>query len=240
MSSPIPIDAGNIAQAVAEIRAAPVDLLLNPDWLEHDLLLRLGLNDEILEEFPAALYPWCGQGVKSWQYPRQFSRYLCFLAGKQIKSLVEIGCRHGGTFIITAEYLDRFAGLQHACALDLEPSSILSQYQQEYRNFDYSICSSTSEAGRDILRGGDWDLALIDGEHSRAACWSDYQSLKDNARIIALHDIVNDSCPQVAEVWRHIRSVVPSHRVFEQTDQYREVFDRTGKRFLGIGAVDFG
>ncbi len=50
----------------------------------------------MLEEFPAALYPWCGRGVKSWQYPRQFSRYLRFIADKQIQTYVEIGSRHGG------------------------------------------------------------------------------------------------------------------------------------------------
>ncbi len=111
---PTPLEAGDVGQAVAELRAAPIDLLLNEDWLEREFLLRLGLNDEMLEEFPAALYPWCGRGVKSWQYPRQFSRYLRFLADKQIQSYVEIGSRHGGTFIITAEYLDRFAGLHHA------------------------------------------------------------------------------------------------------------------------------
>jgi hypothetical protein len=239
MPLPVRIDSGDVGQAVAELRAAPIELLLNPDRLEQ-FLLRLGLNDEVLEEFPAAFYPWCGHGVKSWQYPRQFSRYLRFLADKQIRSYVEIGSRHGGTFIITCEYLARFGGLHHACTLDLEESPILLHYRQEFRPFDYHICCSTSPAGRQILRAGNWDLALIDGEHSRDACWSDYQSLKDKTRIIALHDIINENCPEVGEVWKYIRSVVPSGRVFEQTDQYREVFEQTGKRFLGIGAVVFG
>lgn len=240
MPAPAPLDAGDVGQAVVELRAAPIDLLLNADWLEHEFLLRLGLNDEVLEEFPAAFYPWCGRGVKSWQYPRQFSRYLRFLADKQIHSYIEIGSRHGGTFIITVEYLDRFAALRHACALDLEESPILLRYRQEFRAFDYHVCSSTSPTGREIMRAGTWDLALIDGEHSRTGVWSDYQSLKDNTRIIALHDIVNDSCPGVGEIWRHIRSVVPSGRIFEQADQYREVFELDGKRFLGIGAVVLG
>lgn len=238
MQPPAPIAAGDVGQAVAELRAAPLEQLLDPDWLEHDFLLRLGLNDEMLDEFPAPLYNWCGHGVKSWQYPRQFSRYLRFLAEREIRSYVEIGSRHGGTFIITVEYLDRFTPLHRACAIDLEPSPILECYRQEWRAFDYHIGSSTSPTARSILRAG-WDLALIDGDHSRGGCWADYQAVKEAARLIVLHDIVNDHCPGVAEVWRNIRSVVPASRVFEQVDQYREVFERTGKRFLGIGAVAF-
>ncbi|HEY6433113.1 MAG TPA: hypothetical protein VIZ17_14125 [Acetobacteraceae bacterium] len=233
-----PIEAGDIAQAVAELRAAPLDLLLNPDWLEKDFLLRLGLNDEVLEEFPAELYPWCGYGLKSWQYPRQFSRYLCFLASRNVTSYVEIGSRHGGTFIITVEYLDRFTPIANACAIDLEESPLLRGYQQEFRQFQYHLGSSQDRPARDILRGV-WDLALIDGDHSREGCWADYQAVKDSARIVAVHDITNDNCPGVREVWRHIRSIVPARFVFEQTDQYRETYDRTGKRFLGIGAVAY-
>lgn len=233
-----PIDAGDIAQAVAELRAAPLDLLLNPDWLEKDFLLRLGLNDEMLEEFPAELYPWCGYGLKSWQYPRQFSRYLHFLADRNITSYVEIGSRHGGTFIITVEYLDRFSPIARACAIDLEESPFLRGYQQQFRPFAYHLGSSQDRAARDILRS-EWDLALIDGDHSREGCWADYQAVKDNARITAMHDITNDNCPGVREVWRHIRSIVPGRFVFEQTDQYRETYERTGKRFLGIGAIAY-
>lgn len=236
MRPPNPLHVGDVAQAVAELRAAPLELLLNEDWLERDFLLRLGLNDEMLEEFPAELYSCCGHGLKSWQYPRQFSRYLRFLAGHEIRSYVEIGSRHGGTFIITVEYLDRFAAVGRACAIDLEESPILRRYREEFRDFDYHIGSSQEPPGREILRAG-WDLALIDGDHSREGCWADYQNLKDRARIVALHDIVNDNCPGVGEVWRHIRSIMPATRVFEQIDQYREAHERTGKRFLGIGAV---
>jgi len=236
MRAPSPLLVGDIAQAVAELRAAPLELLLNEDWLERDFLLRLGLNDEMLEEFPVELYSCCGHGLKSWQYPRQFSRYLRFLTSRNIRSYVEIGSRHGGTFIITVEYLDRFAAIGRACAIDLEESPILRRYQQEFRDFHYHIGSSQEPSGREMLRAG-WDLALIDGDHSRQGCWADYQTLKDNARTIALHDIVNDNCPGVGEVWRHIRSIMPAARVFEQVDQYREAYERTGKRFLGIGAV---
>jgi hypothetical protein len=195
MALPVPIDPGDVAQAVAERWAPPIHLLQNPDWLEREFLMRLGLNDEVLEEFPSAFYPWCGQGVKLWQYPRQFSRYLCLLADKQIRSYVETSSRH--------------------------------------------ICSRASVAGRKILYAGKWDLALIDGEHSRTACWPDYQSFKDNTRVIVAHDIVNENCPKVSEIWRNIHSVVPPSRVLEQTDRYREVFEQTGKRFLGIDAVVF-
>ena len=132
------------------------------------------------------------------------------------------------------------AELRHTRALDLEESPNLMHYPQHCRDFDYRICSGTSATGREVLRSGSWDLALIDGEHSREACWSDYQSPKNNTRIIVLHDIINDKCSEIGDVWKYIRSVVPTGRVFEQTDQYQQVFAQTGKRLLGIGAVMFG
>ena len=34
--------------------------LLDLDFLENNLILNLGLNNEILHEFPTHLYPYCG------------------------------------------------------------------------------------------------------------------------------------------------------------------------------------
>jgi hypothetical protein len=95
--SDAPIALGRIDAVLAEIRQAPLAKLRDPRWLRHYLLPKLGLNSEILNEFPEELYPWCGFGVRSWQYPSQFSKYLVYLSGKQIRTYLEIGCRHAGS-----------------------------------------------------------------------------------------------------------------------------------------------
>jgi precorrin-6B methylase 2 len=55
-----------------------------------------------------------------WQYPNQFSKYLAELAAHPVDRYLEIGVRHGGTFVITVEYLSRFHPVREAIAVDLE------------------------------------------------------------------------------------------------------------------------
>src|SRR5438045_9414320 len=54
--------------------------------LETNLLPRLGLNNERLEEFPEELYNCSGHGLLYWQYPNQFSKYLVELSKYRIES----------------------------------------------------------------------------------------------------------------------------------------------------------
>ena len=72
-------------RAIALIRAAPLHDLAQADKIET-LLLNLGLNDEGIDEFPAVLHPFCGSGLRIWQYPSQFSKYLLQLSGLHVRS----------------------------------------------------------------------------------------------------------------------------------------------------------
>ena len=233
------LDEGDVDGAISLLRTASVRELRNEAFLREEFLLTLGLNGEVLEEFPRQLTPWCGRGVRSWQYPIQFARYLTYLSEKDIGSYIEIGCRFGGTFIIIVEYLRRFMDLNRAPAVDIEQTSIMSAYQKCTVGVEYKIANSRDPAIISYLGSAQWDLAFIDGDHSYEGCLSDYLSLKDNSKILALHDIASDACPGVVRVWEEIRRVVPLKRVFEATDQYRDVKERTDKTFLGIGLIDF-
>src|SRR5580658_8967061 len=106
-----PLEIGDVDSAIRMLRTASLHELRDEAFLREEFLLALGLNGEILDEFPTQLYPWCGRGILSWQYPVQFAKYLTYLAGKNLRSYVEIGCRFGGTFIIVVEYLRRFMDL---------------------------------------------------------------------------------------------------------------------------------
>lgn len=229
---------GDVAQAVATLREASLYNLRDAGWLENELLPHLGLNNEMLHEFPTVLYPWCGHGLRSWQYPSQFSRYLLHLSGLGISNYAEIGCRHGGTFIITVEYLKRFGNLAQAAAIDIVRSPIIEAYAR-FQAFDYLVASSRSPEVLRYLTQHTWDLVLIDGDHSMEGCLHDYCSVRNAARRIALHDIASDVCGGVVQVWKFIEGIVPARRLFTQLQQYDDVQTRTGRNYLGIGVVDF-
>lgn len=237
MDQIFPHFSADLATAVAALREAPIEQLRDPEWLEFDFLPDLGLNNEAIHEFPTALYPWCGRGLKSWQYPNQFSRYLCHLSGLGIETYAEIGCRHGGTFIITVEYLKRFGPLRKAAAIDLMASPILYEYAKT-QPFDYIIASSRSAAVLQYLGQPGWDLVLVDGDHSLEGCVADYSAVRNSAKRVALHDIASDACPGVPAFWDVLKGVMPAHKLFEQVQQYDEVRTRTGRRYLGLGIVD--
>lgn len=97
------------------IRECDIDQLKSVQYVEN-LMLKLGLNSENLEEQPSIVKENTG-GLKIWQYPNQFSKYLTFLGTFDIKSYIEIGCRWGGTFILTVEYLKRLNDIEEALSL---------------------------------------------------------------------------------------------------------------------------
>src|SRR5687768_3987306 len=121
----LPID----LERVALIREREPRQLADPAELEA-LLLQLGLNDEGMHELPASLHPHCGQGLRIWQYPIQFSRYLAHLSKLKVRSYLELGVRHGGAFVATVEVLERFSPLQFAVGVDLLPCPALEEYRR--------------------------------------------------------------------------------------------------------------
>jgi hypothetical protein len=64
-----------------------------------------------------------------------------------------------------------------------------------------------------LIRQMRWDLALIDGDHSYAGCSADYETIRDHARLIALHDIASDVCPGVKHLWQELTRAIPVLRL---------------------------
>lgn len=228
----------DMAEAVARIRAAPLDRLRDAAWLEAELLPPLGLSPLYVEHYPAHLRAYCGTGVRSFQMPVQFARYLTWLARYPIGSYLEIGVWQGGTFIITVEYLSRFHPIAHALAADVEITAPMRAYAAMNPAVALLQADSKTAEARAILRARRWDLALIDGDHTEAGCQADYETLRDNARLIALHDTHNDLCPEVGLVWQRLRNALPRRCVREFHEQYPEVAPVIA-RCMGIGLIDF-
>lgn len=239
ISDVTPLPEGGVDEAIQMLRTASQRELREEAFLCQEFLPMLGLNNEQLREFPEALYPWCGKGIRSWQYPIQFSAYLAYLSGIPAETYVEIGCRHGGTFIIVVEYLRRFFDLRWAVAIDLESTPIMRDYADRTAGVEYRIGNSREPALRAYLGSSRWDLAFIDGDHSYDGCMSDFHAVRQVARRIALHDITSHACPGVSQSWREITQIVPDRKLFVAADQYKDVQSSTGKTYLGIGVVDF-
>lgn len=226
-----------IAQVVDRIRSESLEKLRDPSYLEFKLLPELGLNDRHMGQYPSHLHPYCGIGIDSWQYPNQFSKYLHFLSDKEITSYVEIGCHKGGTFIITVEYLSRFTPITRALAVDNWPRDIMKDYSQLRPEVQYLSTSSQSSTFYDAYLPRQWDLVLIDGDHSYKGALEDYSVVKDRARYMAFHDITNSLCPGTQQIWSDMKQKYPPDQLHAWTDQYDEVLLRMRGSIMGIGLV---
>ena len=224
------------------IRTAPLSDLRDPDFLEHELLPELGLTDEGEEQgpFPTSLHPYMGQGLRAWQFPNQFAPYLARLSGLGIEGYLEIGTRHGGTFVITIEYLSRFNQVRRALGIDLgRPSDSLRAYADARPGVTLLQGNSRGKRFRELVRQSrPFDLVLIDGDHSEEGCRADFELVAERSRVLAFHDISSDPVPGVRHVWTKFKLANREQYEFaEFTDQYDELSAETGAEYIGIGVA---
>lgn len=205
--------------------------------LLEQLLLSLGLNDENLSEFPRELYIFCGYGLRHWQYPKQFAPYLIHLSQYPIQSYLEIGVRHGGTFLITLNYLKKFNTIQKGVAVDIIKNNTLQSHCEQTNNLQFLQIDSNCQSFQNFIKKEKRiDLVLIDGNHEEIYCRKDFEAVKDHANLIAFHDIVSNACPGVVKVWRETKKkYINEFEFYEFVEQYESVKIRTNQSFLGIG-----
>jgi cephalosporin hydroxylase len=218
------------------IQEASLDDLKNAHYLEEVLIPKLGFNNEILHEQPQVVKDNCG-GLLIWQYPNQFSKYLCLLQKHSISSYIEIGCRWGGTFILTTEYLKRFNNVEKSVAVD-----IISSPVEDYCDFNsettFMKSNSQSEEFKDYMKNKFFDIIFIDGDHSYAGVKNDYEISKESGKIFVFHDIVNDECGGVVHFWNELKEKEKEkYDFFEFTEQYNDVWNTIHRKFLGIGVA---
>jgi cephalosporin hydroxylase len=216
-------------ERVKLIRNAEIASLTDPGLLEG-LLLRLGLNDEAAAELPASLRPHAGHGLRIWQYPHQFSAYLADLARLRVRSYLEVGIRHGGSFVATTEYLARFAPLDFSVGVDIIPCPSMAAYQRLQPKAEFWCLNTRAPEFAERLRAlATIDLVFIDSHHEEAQCRSELALLAPCANAIAFHDITNVGCPGIGKVWQELRSS-PAYDCFEYVQQYPGLGP-----FMGIG-----
>lgn len=241
LDKPQPIDLSRLRL----IRERDPEWLADPEHLEHELLPALGLCADVPEAFPPELRWAVGDGLKHWQVPNQFSRYLAHLSRYPIRSYLELGVRHGGTFAITVEYLNRFNPLADATAVDIDEVPAMAELVRARPEVRFLRTDTRSPAlARELEAHGPYDLVLVDADHSYRACRRDLDAVLDRANIVALHDIVDAACPGVRRVWSELREEASGEReLFEFTAQYDHNLRRNGAPGFGIGIAvrrDFG
>lgn len=217
------------------IKNCTIDQLTNEEYIQT-LMVALGFNNEILREQPQ-LVKNNGGGLLIWQYPNQFSKYLLLLSRLDITSYIEIGCRWGGTFVLTNEYLKRFQSMRKSVAVDIIDSPVLN-YCMDNVETQFLKVNSTSEEFKKYMKKNFFDLVFIDGDHSYQGVKNDYECSKHSGRIFVFHDIVNDACPGVSYFWNELKhNEASTYEFHEFTEQYDEVFQDTQQQFLGIGVA---
>jgi len=193
------------------------------------LLLELGLNEEGLSELPTELHAHCG-GLRIWQYPTQFSGYLVQLSRLAVSSYVEIGIRHGGSFVATTEYLERFHALDFSIGVDVIDCPSMAEYCSRNGKARFWLLNSRSlEFVAKLETLGPIDLVFIDSHHEEEQCRDELALLLPRASMIALHDIANVGCPGIRRVWDDLKRST-AYQCFEYIEQYAGL-----GAFMGIG-----
>ena len=218
------------------LRRTSTEDLRDVRLLEAKLLPALGLADDAPDVFPSDLHAYLGHGLRCWQYPIQLAPYLRHLLRYPVRSYLELGTAHGGTFVVTSEYLRRLGQLQEATAVDLRYVPSLQRYARRDAQVEFVQFDSNSAEFREFLGAKRLDLVLIDGDHSEEACRRDFELFRPRSKMIAFHDIVDEPSPGVGRVWESIQhQMSDEYNFYEFAAQYEEVKNRFGKTLLGIG-----
>jgi cephalosporin hydroxylase len=158
---------------------------------------------------------------------------------QKYSSYLEIGCRWGGTFIVTCEILSRAnPNFKWAITADLiEKTPFVERYMEITKNSGFDVMyfqgSSTSEDFIRIVKEQQPEISFVDGDHRIAGALQDHMLVREYSEIIVHHDISSDTVPETTLLWNSLKKLESGRKAVEFTDQYQP---QKGKYF-GIGVL---
>ena len=162
---------------------------------------------------------------------------MCLLSGLNIQSYIEIGCRWGGTFVLTNEYLKRFNTVTKSVCVDIIDSPVVSYCESNPETQFIKINSQHPEFVK-YIDANYFDVIFIDGDHTYTGVKNDYEISKTSGKVFVFHDIVNDACLGVVQFWNELKTnEKDTYDFYEFIDQYEDVWKETRQTFLGIGVA---
>jgi hypothetical protein len=226
-----------ILDEVKKIREADIFDLKNERFLEK-FIADLGLypkKPQALAQFPKELHEYCDKGLRIWQYPNQLSKLAIKLTEYEIHKYLEIGSARCGTLIFLHEYLSRFNDIismgVDCCEQDYNVKKYISMSP-----YISNIQCTSNKLFKHVSASSEFDLVLIDADHSYPSVKSDFEMVKDKTKAVMFHDIVNKHCNGSIKFWLEFKEKYSDqYDIFEFIDQYDEVYQRTKKTYLGIG-----
>jgi hypothetical protein len=137
-----------------------------------------------------------------YQTPAQIGKALVYLSEFSINSYLEIGVFQGGNYFFVSEYLRRFN--PDIKCLGIDPTQYLNDEIRAIIETEMylSFKGVTSEQ----LKGSEFDLVFIDGEHTGGWVKRDYENVGQYAKFCMFHDIQETTCPEVVEFWKTIKN----------------------------------
>lgn len=163
--------------------------------------------------------------VGIYQTPTQIAPALVYLSEFKTKSYLEIGVFQGGNFLFVSEYLKRFnPSIQ---CLGIDPTGYLNPKVREI--IELSDWMRFASVTSNQIAGRKFDLVFIDGDHSKEWVEADYNNVGRHAKICMIHDINEESCPDVAAFWKGLSG-----------DKIEFIETPSGRPLQGIGIVKKG
>jgi hypothetical protein len=210
----------NITPVVNILRTIDIESLRNQIVIEN-LIRCFGLVYDVSEPFGDDNKYFAGdrQTTGIYQIPGQMAPALISLSYCHIKTYLEIGTFQGGAFVFTTEYLKRF-GLELNISIDITSSYI----NDDIKPYHY-LAPGTSN----VVKGQDFDLVMIDGDHAYESVKKDFENVGQYAKYCMIHDINEVSSPDVKTFFDEIKSNYHLVREF--------LYHSHGQNVQGIGIL---
>lgn len=178
------------------------------------------------------------------QDPTEFNRFLTLIREQQVRSYLEIGSKHGGSFWRISNSLPKGSrvvsvDLPHGDTSFKESKPNLEACVKELseRGYDAHLFIGDSTDPRivaEVSKLGPFDLVFIDANHTEPYIWKDWSNYGPMAKMVAFHDISHvwlehkDSKKmpiEVPKVWRQLKR------------EYEHAEIRCDPHYNGIGVL---